>query len=120
DLVLLVMNKRGVDKLLQDKVSLGGDLSIAAGPVGRSGSAATDAQLNAEMLSYSRTRGLFAGIDLSGGSLRPDSEADATAYGASVHAADIVKGTEKVTQPMAARSFVNSLSRDVQGTTGKQ
>ena len=67
DLVLLVMNSRGVDKLLQDKVTLGADVSVTAGPVGRSGVAATDAQLNAELLSYSRSHGLFAGIDLSGG-----------------------------------------------------
>ena len=77
DLVLLVMNRGGANKLLQDKVSLGTDASVAAGPVGRSAAAATDAQMNAEMLSYSRSHGLFAGIDLSGGVLRPDTEADA-------------------------------------------
>ena len=69
DLVILAMNQRGVDKLLQDKVTLGADASIAAGPVGRRASAATDAQLSAELLSYSRSQGLFAGIDLSGGVL---------------------------------------------------
>src|ERR1700676_1507514 len=69
DLVLLVMNQRGVDKLLQDKVSLGADASVAAGPVGRSAAVATDAQMKAEMLSYSRAQGLFAGLDLSGGVL---------------------------------------------------
>jgi lipid-binding SYLF domain-containing protein len=79
DLVLLVMNQRGVEKLLDDKVSLGGDASVAAGPVGRTANAATDAKLNAEMLAYSRSQGLFAGIDLSGGVLRPDKEADARA-----------------------------------------
>src|SRR5579871_4788940 len=81
DLVMLVMNRRGVNKLLQDKVSLGADASVAAGPVGRSANAATDAQLNAEMLSYSRTQGIFAGIDLSGGVLRPDKDALARTYG---------------------------------------
>src|SRR5947209_7105926 len=75
DLVLLVMNRRGVDKLLEDKVSLGADASVAAGPLGRSAAAATDAQLKAEMLSYSRSSGVFAGIDLSGGVLRPDKAA---------------------------------------------
>jgi SH3 domain-containing YSC84-like protein 1 len=119
DLVLLVMNSRGVDKLLQDKVTLGADASVAAGPVGRSGSAATDAQLNAELLSYSRSHGVFAGLDLSGGALRPDSEADARAYGPSITARAVVDGTEKVTVPAPARSFVQTLSRDVQGTSGR-
>ena len=109
DLVLLVMNRRGADKLLQDKVTLGADASIAAGPVGRSGVAATDAQLEAEILSYSRSHGLFAGIDLAGGSLHPDGEANARAYGHDVVARTIVDGSQKVTTPPAARSFVNSL-----------
>jgi lipid-binding SYLF domain-containing protein len=120
DLVLLVMNKRGVDRLLQDKVTLGADASIAAGPVGRSGVAATDAQMNAEMLSYSRSHGLFAGIDLSGGVLRPQAEANARAYGPTVNSQTIVDGTAKVTMPPAARSFVNALARDAQGTSGRQ
>jgi lipid-binding SYLF domain-containing protein len=120
DLVLLVMNRRGADKLLQDKVSLGTDASLAAGPVGRSASAATDAQMNAEVLSYSRSQGLFAGIDLSGGSLRPDTEADARAYGSGVTAREIVEGTRKVAVPPAARSFVRALERDVQATSGRR
>ena len=70
DLVLLVMNERGMDKLLQDKVTLGAEASVAAGPVGRDARAATDAQMNAEILAYSRTQGLFAGIDVSGGILQ--------------------------------------------------
>ena len=74
DLVLLVTNDRGMQKLLQDKVTLGAEASIAAGPVGRDARAATDAQMNAEILSYSRTQGLFAGINLSGGVLRPDND----------------------------------------------
>ena len=94
DLVLLVMNRGGVDKLLQNKVSLGADASLAAGPIGRSANAATDAQLNAAMLAYSRSQGLFAGIDLSGGVLQPDTQADARAYGPQVTARDIVEGTE--------------------------
>jgi lipid-binding SYLF domain-containing protein len=118
DLVLLVMNRRGVEKLLQDKVTLGADLSIAAGPLGRSGTAATDAQLQAEMLAYSRSRGLFAGIDLSGGAVRPDNDANARAYGTSARAIDIVNGIRPVTEPPAARSFVSSLSRDIAATTG--
>ena len=120
DLVLLVMNSRGVDKLLQDKVTLGADVSVAAGPVGRSGVAATDAQLNAELLSYSRSHGLFAGIDLSGGALRPDTEADARAYGPAIAARNIVNGTERVAVPQAAQVFVTALARDVQGTSGRK
>jgi SH3 domain-containing YSC84-like protein 1 len=118
DLVLLVMNQRGVDKLLQDKVSLGADASVAAGPVGRSAAAATDAQLKAEMLSYSRTQGLFAGIDLSGGVLRPDKEADARAYGPDATAREIVQGGGHIVMPASARSFVASLRRDVRATSG--
>jgi lipid-binding SYLF domain-containing protein len=113
DLVLLVMNRRGVDKLLEDKVSLGADASIAAGPVGRSASAATDAQLHAEILSYSRSSGLFAGIDLSGGVLRPDKQADARAYGSTVAARDVVFGGRGLSRPSAARPFLSALSREV-------
>jgi SH3 domain-containing YSC84-like protein 1 len=119
DLVLLVMNRTGADKLLQDKVALGTDASLAAGPVGRSANAATDAQLNAEMLSYSRSRGIFAGIDLSGGVLQPDTEADARAYGPSVSAHDIVQGTGRVSTPAAAQPFVRALARDVAARTQK-
>ena len=119
DLVLLVMNRGGVDKLLQDKVSLGADVSLAAGPIGRSANAATDAQMHAEMLSYSRSQGLFAGIDLSGGVLHPDTQADARAYGANVTAHDIAEGT-RVAAPAAAQSFVRALSRNVTASTGRR
>src|ERR1051326_2615903 len=98
DLVLLVMNRRGLEKLLDDKVSLGADASVAAGPVGRAASAATDAQMGAEMLSYSRSQGVFAGIDLSGGVLRPDKEALAHAYGPDVTAKDVVMGARRVAE----------------------
>jgi len=119
DLVRLVMNRGGADKLLQNKVSLGADASLAAGPIGRSANAATDAQMNAEMLSYSRSQGLFAGIDLSGGVLRPDPQADARAYG-NVAPRDIVDGTRQVAVPAAAQSFVRALSRDVTASTGRR
>jgi lipid-binding SYLF domain-containing protein len=109
-----------VDKLLQDKVSLGADASLAAGPIGRAANAATDAQLNAEMLSYSRTQGLFAGIDLSGGVLQPDTQADARAYGPNVTPRDIVDGTARVAVPVPAQSFVRALSRDVTATSGRR
>jgi lipid-binding SYLF domain-containing protein len=120
DLVLLVMNHRGVDKLLQDKVSLGGDASVAAGPVGRTAAAATDAQMGAEMLAYSRAQGVFAGIDLSGGVLRPDKEADARAYGNDVTARDVVTGVKRVSAPEAASPFLQALRRDVRATTGRK
>ncbi len=120
DLVLLVMNRRGVEKLLEDKVSLGADASVAAGPVGRSGSAATDAQMGAEMLSYSRSQGVFAGIDLSGGVLRPDKEANERAYGSNVAAKDIALGTGRVTAPAEANAFLRTLRQDVRATTGRK
>ena len=90
DLVLLVMNRRGVNKLLEDKVSLGADASVAAGPVGRTATAATDAQLHAEMLSYSRSQGVFVGIDLSGGVLHPDKDAGGRAYGKGITARPVI------------------------------
>jgi SH3 domain-containing YSC84-like protein 1 len=110
DLVLLVMNRRGVDRLLSNKVSLGADASVAAGPVGRSGHAATDLQLTAEMLSYSRTQGVFAGIDLSGGVLRPDKEGNERAYGTGVSAHTVVEGHNASALPEAHR-FLASLGR---------
>jgi SH3 domain-containing YSC84-like protein 1 len=120
DLVLLVMNRRGIDKLLEDKVSLGADASVAAGPVGRSANAATDAQLNAEMLSYSRAQGVFAGIDLSGGVLKPDKEANMRAYGSDVSARDIVMGTHHVEALTAANTFLTALRQEVRATTGRK
>src|SRR5437667_4602172 len=81
DLVLLVMNRRGMEKMLGNKVSLGAEASVAAGPVGRDARAGTDAQLKAEILSYSRTQGLFAGVDISGGMLKPDKDDNAKLYG---------------------------------------
>jgi SH3 domain-containing YSC84-like protein 1 len=110
DVVLLVMNERGIDRLLQDKVTLGADASLAAGPVGRSGAAATDAQLTAEMLSYSRARGLFAGIDLSGGVLRPDKSANEGFYGHAVSDRDILRGKERIATPPVTRSLMSALN----------
>jgi lipid-binding SYLF domain-containing protein len=120
DLVLLVMNRRGIDKLFEDKVSLGADASVAAGPVGRAAAAATDAQLHAEMLSYSRSHGVFAGIDLSGGVLKADKEADTRAYGPNVHARDVVMSTAHVARLDAAAPFLTALKRDVRATTGRK
>jgi lipid-binding SYLF domain-containing protein len=113
DLVLLVTNRRGIEKLLEDKVTLGADASVAAGPVGRSANAATDAQMSAEMLSYSRSQGLFAGINLSGGVLKPDKEADARAYGGSVSAREVALGTGHIDVPEPANPFLRALQEDV-------
>jgi lipid-binding SYLF domain-containing protein len=119
DLVLLIMNRRGLDKLLQDKVSLGADASVAAGPVGRTGAAATDAQLHAEMLAYSRSRGVFAGVDLSGGVLKPDNDAIERAYGKDAKARDIAMGTAHVTTPQPASAFLRTLkNNETRATTG--
>lgn len=93
DLVLLVMNTRGIDALLNSKVKLGASAGAAAGPKGRSVSAATDASLRAEILSYSRSRGLFAGVSLEGTSLRPDDDASREIYGRKITARQIVTGT---------------------------
>src|SRR3954463_7781429 len=112
DLVLLVMNRRGLEKLLEDKVSLGADASVAAGPVGRAASAATDAQMSAEMLAYSRSHGVFAGIDLSGGVLKPDKDADARAYGPNVTASEVVMGTGHRAPLEAATPFLTALRED--------
>ena len=110
DIVLLIMNERGLDKLLQDKVTLGADLSLAAGPVGRNGQAATDAQLAAEMLSYSRARGVFAGIDLSGGVLRPDKTATVAYYGHEISNSEVLSGRERLTTPASARPLMAALN----------
>ena len=110
DLVLLVMNDNGVKHLLEDKVALGAEASLAAGPVGRDARAMTDAQLKAEILSYSRAQGLFAGIDLTGGVLKPDTDANEDAYGAGIHTRDIVVDN-KVTMPPEAQPFIRALNR---------
>jgi lipid-binding SYLF domain-containing protein len=89
DFVLLVMNKEGAASILSSKVKLGGDASAAAGPVGRDAEAATDASLRAEVLTYSRARGLFAGISLEGSTLRPDNDANERIYGKKLPAKDI-------------------------------
>ncbi len=90
DFVILVMNNRGADSVLHSKVKLGGDASIAAGPKGRTASAETDVTMRAEMLSYSRSRGVFAGISLEGSTVRPDNDANKRVYGKTVSAEDII------------------------------
>jgi len=109
DFVLLVMNDRGAMSLLSSKVKLGADASAAAGPKGRSAGASTDVVMRAEMLSYSRSRGLFAGVSLEGSTLRPDNEANTLVYGSAMAARDIVKGTAAV--PSAAKPMVDLLNQ---------
>jgi SH3 domain-containing YSC84-like protein 1 len=110
DFVILVMNNRGVDSLLHSKVKLGADASVAAGPKGRTASADTDAYLRAEMLSYSRSRGVFAGISLEGTTLRPDDDANHRLYGPDASAAKII--TEpKMDSPEAGKLLVHRLQK---------
>jgi lipid-binding SYLF domain-containing protein len=110
DLVLLVMNQRGADSILKSKVKLGADASAVAGPKGRDASADTDAYLRAEILSYSRSRGLFAGISLEGSTLRPDDDANARVYGRKITAREIVLGN-KVAIPVTGRHLVQVLQK---------
>jgi SH3 domain-containing YSC84-like protein 1 len=110
DFVLLIMNERGASSLLHSKVKLGGDLSVAAGPVGRAAEANTDAYLRSEVLTYSRARGLFAGVSLEGASLRPDNEGDAALYGRKVTANNIVLGPAPAT-PVSAHKLIASLEK---------
>lgn len=111
DVVLLVMNARGVDALLSSKVKLGADASVAAGPKGRSVSASTDVTLRAEMLSYSRSRGLFAGVSLEGTSLRPDDDATEEVYGRKMTARQIVTGKDIVV-PASGRHLIDVLTKN--------
>ena len=108
DFVLLVMNERGASGILASKVKLGGDASVAAGPVGRDASADTDATLRSEILSYSRARGLFAGVSLEGSTIRPDNGDNHRVYHKKIPARDIVlSGTVPV--PPAAKPLVSTL-----------
>jgi lipid-binding SYLF domain-containing protein len=108
DFVLLVMNESGARGILASKVKLGGDASVAAGPVGRDASADTDASLRAEILSYSRARGLFAGISLEGSTIRPDNGDNRRVYGQNIPARDIVL-SGKVPVPPAGQQFISTL-----------
>ena len=110
DLILLVMNDRGMESILSSKVKLGGDASVAAGPKGRDASANTDAWMRAEILSYSRSRGLFAGISLEGSTIRPDDDASADVYGHPVKAKDIVRGNQTHVTG-SGRLLVNTLQK---------
>jgi len=110
DFVLLLMSPRSAENILKSKVKLGGDVSAAAGPVGRTASAATDVTLRAEILSYSRARGLFAGVSLEGSTLRPDNGANKNLYGKDVKAADIVF-KKAVPVPDSAKDLLATLQK---------
>jgi lipid-binding SYLF domain-containing protein len=104
DLVLLVMNRRGVEELLEDRFTIGGNLSVAAGPVGRSGDAATNAQISAQILAYSRSKGLFAGATLEGAALHSDDDANKALYNLG-SLRDVLAAKTGATAPAAANSW---------------
>jgi lipid-binding SYLF domain-containing protein len=109
DVILAIMNKRGVERLLSNKFTLGADASVAAGPVGRTAAAQTDAAMTAEILSWSRSRGVFAGIALEGATLRGDDDANLDLYGKRLEMRQIVTGTTPV--PPAGKTLVERLSK---------
>jgi len=110
DLVLLVMNDRGARAILENKVKLGADATAAAGPKGRTAEADTDTSIRAEVLSYSRSRGLFAGVSLEGSTLRPDDDANARLYGKMVRARDLIL-TNSLPAPAAAKDLLDTLNQ---------
>jgi lipid-binding SYLF domain-containing protein len=119
DLVLLIMNQKGAASILSSKIKLGGDASAAAGPKGRDASASTDAWMRAEILSYSRSRGLFAGISLEGSTLRPDNKANARIYGRKISARTILLGN-RVAIPAAGRHLVHVMQMNAPRNESKQ
>ncbi len=115
DLVFLIMNQHGQNKLLEDKFTIGGDVSAMAGPVGRTAEAQTDALMHAEILSYSRARGVFAGISLDGSTLRPDQEENRELYGRDITPKEIIMGDAP--RPEVARPLYSTLNQYVPGRT---
>jgi lipid-binding SYLF domain-containing protein len=111
DLILLVMNRKGADSILSSQVKLGADASVAAGPKGRNAQAATDAYMGAEILSYSRSQGLFAGVSLAGATVRADNDANERVYGRKITAREIVLDG-KVAIPKTGRHLVNVLQKN--------
>ena len=109
DLVMLVMNKTGMDKLMEDKFTLGADASVAAGPVGRSAKAGTNARMDAEILAWSRTKGLFAGLALSGATLRNDLDENAELYGKKISNREVMASNMAV--PPSAQPLIQQLSK---------
>jgi len=110
DFVFLIMNDRGADSLMKSKVKLGGDASVAAGPVGRTASADTDVVMRAEILTYSRARGVFAGVSLEGSTLRPDGNANRNLYGRDVSPEAIVR-ENRIEAPTAAGELIHRLEK---------
>lgn len=109
DVVMLILNRKGADKLLGSRFTLGGDASVAAGPLGRDSQAATDATFQAEILTYSRQRGVFAGLSLSGATIREDDKANRELYGHDVRNREVVDGSIAV--PEAAKPFIATLNK---------
>jgi lipid-binding SYLF domain-containing protein len=109
DFVLLVMNERGAEKLIESKFTLGADAAVAGGPVGRTASAQTDAQMHAQILSYSRSRGAFAGISLDGSTLRPDNDDNKDIYGKAVSPKEILSGDVPV--PASSKHLIDTLTK---------
>jgi lipid-binding SYLF domain-containing protein len=109
DFVLLVMNERGAEKLIESKFTLGADAAVAGGPVGRSAQAQTDAQMHAQILSYSRSRGLFAGISLEGATLRQDQDDNRSIYGKAVEPKAILSG--EIPAPASSRNLIAMLTK---------
>jgi lipid-binding SYLF domain-containing protein len=107
DVIMLVMSKRGMEGVLSSKFTLGGEASVAAGPVGRDATAQTDATMKADILSWSRSRGVFGGLSLQGGTLRPDEDANKALYGEKVSSQDILTG--KVSKPIASDTLTAKL-----------
>lgn len=118
DYVLMFMNKSGADHLLSSKFTLGGEASVAAGPVGRQAGASTDWKLNAQILSYSRSKGLFAGAALKGVAISIDDSDMKDVYGENVNAKAVLRDT-KVTAPAAVRAFPDALARYSQSKAGE-
>lgn len=119
DLILLVMNRKGAESILSSQVKLGGDASVAAGPKGRNAQAATDAYMGAEILSYSRSQGLFAGVSLAGATLRADNDANERVYGRKLTAREIVLDG-KASIPKTGRHLVNVLQKHSPRNQSKQ
>lgn len=117
DLIMLVLNQRGADKLLSSKFTLGAEGEVAAGPVGRSSTAETDALMRAEILSWSRSRGVFAGIALKGATLRQDLDDDAALYGNKLENREIVNSNSGMPRPRAATKLIALLGRYSSRTT---
>jgi lipid-binding SYLF domain-containing protein len=117
DFVLLVMNQRGASSILTSQVKLGGDVAAAAGPIGRSAAASTDVTMRAEILSYSRSRGLFAGISLEGSTLRPDNDGNERLYGKGTTAKDIV--INSAIRPPASAKLLRVLSASLRSSGGE-